>query len=259
MQATIGGVAIAYTIDGKDGAPFLTMSNSLATDHHMWDEQVSALADRFRILRYDVRGHGATPPTAGAYTMDALAEDARRLMREMGIETTHFIGLSMGGMVGQTLALKYPGLIRSLVLADTSSDLSPMEAMWNDRIETAGTDGMEPIADALMPRWFTEAFLAAPNPVTAQVRDMITATTAAGFIGCCHALRDFNLADRISAITVPTNIIVGEKDSLIEPSRYMNAQINGSQLDVLTGAAHLSNMEQVAAFNGVLTRFYDAL
>ncbi len=263
MQITVNGIATHYTIDGPAGAPVLTMSNSLATTHRMWDSQIAALARKFRVLRYDTRGHGQTATTAGAYTMAQLAEDIGALLAALGIGRTHFVGLSMGGMIGQTLALDHPGLIESLVLADTSNDMAPLKPMWSERIATAGTSGasgVAPLVEELVERWFTPAFLAARPDVIDAVRAMIRATTTEGFIGCCHALHDFGLGSRIGAIGVPTQIVVGQHDERLRtPSEQMRALIPGARLDVLEGAAHLSNIEKAERFNAVLLRFYAGL
>ncbi|MBI1962128.1 MAG: alpha/beta fold hydrolase, partial [Candidatus Rokubacteria bacterium] len=156
MKVTANGIGVSYTLDGPAGAPVVTLSHSLAATSAMWEPQVKALTARWRVLRYDTRGHGGTDAPAGAYTLDQLAEDARQLLAALGVTTTHFVGLSMGGMIGQTLALKAPELFASLVLCDTSSR-EPPEARptWEERIRTAETQGMEPMVEATIGRWFT--------------------------------------------------------------------------------------------------------
>ena len=149
MKITANGIGVSYTVDGPAGAPVVTLSHSLATTSAMWEPQVKALTTRYRVLRYDTRGHGGSDAPAGAYTLDQLAEDARQLLAALGIARTHWVGLSMGGMIGQTLALKAPDLFASLVLCDTSSRV-PAEArpLWAERITTAETKGMEPLVEA---------------------------------------------------------------------------------------------------------------
>jgi 3-oxoadipate enol-lactonase len=234
------------------------MSNSLASNLSMWDPQMSALTSRFRVLRYDTRGHGGTDAPAGPYSLDELAEDVRALWQVLGITRTHFIGLSMGGMIGQILALKYPQMLQSLALCDTMSRV-PTEAkpLWDDRIHAAETQGMEPLVESTLARWFTEPFRQQGSPVLDQVRTMIRTTPPQGYAGCCHAIAALNLTDQLSAITLPTLIIVGEDDpgTPVAASRVIHEQINGSELVILKSAAHLSNLEQPAAFNQALTAF----
>ena len=159
MKITANGISMNYTLDGPASAPVVTLSHSLATDLSMWDPQMKALTARYRVLRYDTRGHGGTEAPAAAYTLDQLADDARALLQALGIAKTHWIGLSMGGMIGQALALKSPELFLSLSLCDTSSRI-PAEAkpLWQERIKTAQTQGMEPLVEGTIARWFTAPF-----------------------------------------------------------------------------------------------------
>src|SRR5688500_3491668 len=144
MKVTANGIAMNYTLEGPENAPSVTLSHSLATDLSMWEPQMKALTARYRVLRYDTRGHGGTDAPAGAYSLGQLADDARALLQALGISRTHWIGLSMGGMIGQTLALASPGLFQSLVLCDTSSRIpAEMKSAWADRIKIAETQGME--------------------------------------------------------------------------------------------------------------------
>src|SRR5204863_7153601 len=157
MKTTANGISVNYTLEGPANAPVVTMSHSLATDLSMWDPTVPALTGRFRVLRYETRGHGQTEAPKGAYTLDQLANDALAMLKALGIARTHWVGLSMGGMIGQTLALKAPEIFLSLSLCDTSSRI-PGEAkpLWQDRIKTAETQGMEPLVEGTLARWFTE-------------------------------------------------------------------------------------------------------
>ena len=146
MNITVNGISVNYTLEGPASGSVITMSNSLASNLSMWEPQMPVLTSRYRVLRYDTRGHGGTDATAGPYSLDELSEDVRALLQALGITRTHFIGLSMGGMIGQIMALKYPQMLQSLVLCDTMSRV-PTEAkpMWDDRIHTAETGGMEPL------------------------------------------------------------------------------------------------------------------
>ncbi|OGL05400.1 MAG: 3-oxoadipate enol-lactonase, partial [Candidatus Rokubacteria bacterium RIFCSPLOWO2_02_FULL_71_18] len=247
MKVTANGIGVSYTLDGPAGAPVVTLSHSLAATSAMWEPQLKALTARWRVLNYDTRGHGATDAPAGGYTLDQLAEDARQLLAALGVKTTHFVGLSMGGMIGQTLALKAPELFASLVLCDTSSRVPPeARPTWEERIRTAETQGMEPIVEATIGRWFTAPFRDARRDVVDPVRAMIRATPPAGYAGCCHAISQLDLTDRLPAIKIPTLVIVGEEDqgTPVAAARAIQERIQGAELVILKSAAHLSNLEQ---------------
>ena len=159
MKAKTNGIETNYEIHGKDGAPWLTFSHSLACTLRMWDDQLDAFKDRFRILLYDTRGHGASEAPKGPYTLDMLAEDLRQLLEHLKIAQTHFVGLSMGGMIGQTLVLKQPDLFDRVVLADTGHTQTPeTKKQWEERIRTAETKGMQPLVSSTLERWFTKDF-----------------------------------------------------------------------------------------------------
>jgi 3-oxoadipate enol-lactonase len=247
-----------YSLEGPTSAPVVTLSHSLATNLTMWDPQVSVLTSRYRVLRYDTRGHGGTDAPEGAYSLEQLAEDARALLQGLSIARTHFIGLSMGGFIGQILALKHPQLLHSLILCDTTSRV-PADArpMWEERIRVAKTQGMEPHVEPTIGRWFTAPFRERHPEVVNPVRAIIRATASAGYIGCCHAIAALDLADRLHAISVPTLIIVGEDDPAtpVAASRTIHERINESELVILKSASHLSNMEQPEAFNRAVVAF----
>ncbi|HXH11606.1 MAG TPA: 3-oxoadipate enol-lactonase [Alphaproteobacteria bacterium] len=258
MKITANGLNINYTFDGPDNAPVVTMSNSLASNLSMWDPQIPALASRYRVLRYDTRGHGQTDAPPGPYSLEELTEDVRALLQALGINQTHFIGLSMGGMIGQMLALKYPHMLRSLVLCDTMSRVPPdAKPMWDERIHTAETRGMEPHVETTVGRWFTAPFRQQRPDVIDKVRTMIRTTPPRGYAGCCHAIAGLNLTDRLPEITLPTLIIVGEEDpgTPVAASQVIHERIKGSELVILKSASHLSNMEQPEAFNQAVTGF----
>jgi len=258
MKLTANGIGTRYELDGPAGAPVVTLSNSLATDLSMWDPQVQALAARYRVLRYDTRGHGGTDAPAGGYTLEQLAEDVRALLRALGIGRTHFVGLSMGGMIGQTLALESPDLLLSLSLCDTSSRVPPeAKPLWDERIRTAESQGMEPLVEPTLARWLTPPFRAARADVVEQVASMIRRTDPAGYAGCCHAIAALDLTDRLGAIRVPTLVVVGEDDpgTPVAASRVIHERVKGSDLVIIKAAAHLSNLEQPAEFNRAVTTF----
>ena len=260
MRITANGISMQYTLNGPASAPVVTLSHSLATNLAMWEPQAAALAARYRVLRYDTRGHGGTDAPAGPYSLDQLAEDAVALLRALGIERTHFVGLSMGGMIGQVLALKHPEMLRSLVLCDTSSRISAdARPMWDDRIRVTATDGMLPHVEPTIGRWFTASFVAAPRRGRAGAHHD-PADEAAGV----HRLlpRDQGAGpDRpADGVAVPTLIVVGEDDpgTPVAASRAIHERIKGSALVILKSASHLSNIEQAEAFNRTLTAFLAA-
>ncbi len=258
MKATANGIGVNYTIDGPADAPVVTLSHSLAADLAMWEPQMKALTATYRVLRYDTRGHGGTDAPAGAYTLEQLSEDARALLQGLGVTKTHWIGLSMGGMIGQTLALSSPGLFLSLSLCDTSSRV-PAEArpIWQERIKTAETQGMDPLVEPTIGRWFTAPFREQRNDVVDPVRTRIRTTSPRGYAGCCAAIAQLDLTDKISAIKLPTLIVVGEEDqgTPVAASQAIHGKIAGSQLEIIKSAAHLSNLEQPEAFTRIITSF----
>jgi 3-oxoadipate enol-lactonase len=258
MKVNANGIAMHYTLDGPAIAPVIALSHSLATDLSMWDPQMSALTARYRVLRYDTRGHGGTDAPAGAYTLEQLADDARALLKALGIAKTHWCGLSMGGMIGQTVALKTPEVFSSLILCDTSSRV-PAEArpLWAERIKTAETQGMEPLVEPTIGRWFTAPFIQQRKDVIDGIRTMIRRTPPQGYAGCCHAISQLDLTDKLDAITLPTLVVVGEEDqgTPVAASKAIQERVKGSHLQILKSASHLSNMEQPEAFTGALTTF----
>ena len=258
MKISANGIQTNYTLEGPANGPVVTLSHSLATDLSMWDPQAKALAGRYRVLRYETRGHGNTDAPSGAYTLTQLADDARALLKALGIARTHWIGLSMGGMIGQTLALSTPETLQSLSLCDTSSRI-PTEAqpLWDERIAVAEAKGMDPHVEPTVARWFTPKFVEARPDVVNPVRDMIRRTSARGYAGCCHAIRALDLTDRLSVITLPTLIIVGAQDvgTPVAASKAIQERIKGSELVILDPASHLSNLEQPEAFTQALQKF----
>ena len=258
MKVTANGIAINYTLEGPANGPAVVLSHSLATDLSMWDPTVPVLEERFRVLRYETRGHGGTDAPKGAYTLEQLADDALALLKALDIERVHWVGLSMGGMIGQTLALKAPHVFASLSLCDTSSRVpAEAKAAWQDRIRIAESQGMEPLVEPTLARWFTEPFRNRRKDVMDKVAMMIRNTPAAGYAGCCHAISGLDLTDRIHAIKMPTIAIVGEDDpgTPVAAHRVIHERIAGSRLEIIPKAAHLSNMEQPEAFNKALTGF----
>jgi len=258
MKAKANGIELYYEIHGKEGAPWLVLSHSLACSVRMWDPQIAAFRDRCRILNFDTRGHGASGAPPGPYSLEMLAADLKALLETLDVVNPHFCGLSMGGMIGQAFALKYPGVFRTLTLADTTSRY-PAEAMpvWEERIRTAETKGLEPLAEPTLQRWFTDNFRRNKPDEINRIRKLILATPVAGYVGCSHAIPKINLTARLKEIRCPILVIVGENDAGTPPAmaREIHDHAPGSKLVVLPDAAHLSNLEQPEAFNRALGEF----
>jgi 3-oxoadipate enol-lactonase len=261
MKATANGIEVYYEIHGREGAPWLVLSHSLACSVRMWDPQIEALKADYCVLAYDTRGHGATEATPGAYTLDLLADDLLALLKALNVDKPHFCGLSMGGMIGQTFALRYPGALRSLALADTTSRY-PAEAapVWAERVRTAETQGMGPLAQPTLERWFTEPFRRAHPAAVDAIRRLIVSTPVAGYAGCCHALPKINVTARLKDIRCPILAIVGAEDpgTPVAMAREIHDNAPGSKLVILPQAAHLANLEQPAAFTRALEAFLRA-
>ena len=261
MKAKANGNDVYYEIHGKEGAPWLTLSHSLACSVRMWDEQIASFKDRYRILAYDTRGHGQTSAPTGDYTLEQLADDLKGLLDHLKISKTHYCGLSMGGMIGQTFALKYPGILQTLVLADTSSRIPPeVGPVWEERITVAQTQGMQALVPPTLERWFTAPYRSAHPETMQRIGKLIADTPVPGYVGCCRAIPKLNLTDRLKEIKVPIQIIVGADDqgTPVAMSQAIHDNAPGSRLDILPQAAHLSNIEQPQAFDRALGEFLPA-
>jgi len=239
--------------------PWLVLSHSLACDHSMWRPQAEAFAATHNVLAYDTRGHGATSVPVGPYTLDQLADDLFGLLDALRIERCHYVGLSMGGMIGQTAVLREPKRFSSLVLADTTSRL-PADAMpvWEGRISAVSGSGMGAVAPATLDRWFTAAFRERSAAVVERIDRLIRNTPVAGYVACSRAIMGLDLTDRLGQVTGPVLVIVGEQDPGTPPamSEVIARAIPGAQLVVIPQAAHLSNLEQPERFNAALREFY---
>lgn len=256
MKAKSNGISVNYEIEGQ--GPWVVMSHSLACNVSMWDAQVALLARDFRVLRFDTRGHGATDAPSGAYSLDMLSGDLLGLLDVLDIRQAHYVGLSMGGMIGMTFALKHPGRLASLVLCDTTSRVPPEAApVWEGRIKMAREQGMSPLVEPTLQRWFTEPYYKSDKPMMLRVGAMISSTPVEGYIGCCHAIPKIDLTDKLGAIRVPVQVIVGDQDvgTPVAMSQAIHDAIPGSELVVIPSASHLSNLEQPKAFNNALAGF----
>ena len=252
--AKVNGTEMHYEMHGKQGSSWLILSHSLACTTRMWDPQVAALKDRYCILNYDMRGHGKSAAPAGPYTLDMLADDVLGLMKELGIKRATYIGLSIGGMIGQMLALKQPAMFDKMVLADTGHS-QPPEAIkqWEERIRIAQTQGMKALVPSTMERWFTPAFR--ESPPARKIAELIANTPVAGYVGCGQAIMKLNTTARLKDIRLPVLAIAGEADPSAPGTKYLGENIPGAKLVMLKQAAHIANVEQPEKFNQALRDF----
>jgi 3-oxoadipate enol-lactonase len=244
-----------HELSGPKGAPVLVLAHSLGTNLALWDPQLPALEERFRVLRYDARGHGRSQATPGPYTIERLARDVCELMHGLEIERAHFCGLSIGGLVGMWLGAHAPEKIGKLVLADTAARIGTPER-WDARIQDVLRNGTRHIAPDLIARWFTPAFRERAPEVVAAAARMLEQTCADGYAACCAAIRDADLAPSLAAIRAPTLVIAGREDPATPPDegRALARAIAGARFCELP-ASHLSNLEAPAEFNAELLRF----
>ena len=257
MRVKANGITINYQVDGADGAPWLVLSNSLATNLSMWDEQAAALKNSFRVLRYDQRGHGATDAPAARYSFDLLIADVIALLDTLSIKRAHFGGLSMGGATALGLALRHPDRIDRAIICDSGCASTPATGQqWEERIAAARKGGMEAMVDSTIARWFPPETIKANPPNLDKVRAMIRSTPVEGFIGCAAALADHDFRSAVATVTRPLLFIVGEKDGP-QPAamRDMHQKVPSSRYVELPGAGHISNMDQPALFTKAIAEF----
>ncbi|MCC6888085.1 MAG: 3-oxoadipate enol-lactonase [Hyphomicrobiales bacterium] len=249
MKAIANGIGIHYRIEGREGAPWLIFSNSLMTNLTMWDDQVAGLADEFRILRYDQRGHGESDAPAGKYAFDFLVKDVIGLMDALSIERAHFVGLSMGGMTALFLAQRHGARFERIVACDCGPASTPQSAQqWKERIELGAAKGMEALVEPTVGRWFPPEFVAAKPLVLDKVRSMIRTTPYDGFAGCAYALSDYDLRPGLAGIKNPVLCICGTKDASYSGMQAIRAAVPGAALIDIEGAGHISNVEQPEKF-----------
>ncbi len=247
---------LALPTGGTPSGLTLMLSPALGCDLRMWDDLTAHLcAQGHRVLRYDQRGHGRSPAPAGPCTMAMLADDAAALISRLGVGPVVWVGLSMGGMVGQELALRHPCAVRAVVLANTTSGYPPeAQAGWAQRIEGIRQGGLEAIVDGALQRWFHEGFRAEHPDTVALWRGRVLQCNAAGYIACCEAISQIDTTQKLPALMVPALVIAGALDAGTPPAmaERIAQAIPGAQLVVLPGASHLSVLEQPAAFAACL-------
>jgi 3-oxoadipate enol-lactonase len=257
MLLPLDGRCLYYDLAGPENGPVVCLTHSLSSDSGMWAEQVPALlAAGFRVLRIDMRGHGGSDPVAGDYTMDQLAADVAAIIEALGIGQMHFVGLSIGGMIGQAFAINYGAKLNSLMLCDTSPGSPPdAKETWAPRIAAVTKAGsLVPLADGTMERWFTDAFKSCNPCRWRQIRDTILGTTARGFLGCGAAIQNFDFVPRLPTLKIPTLVVCGADDQGTPPSanKRIAALVPGARYEEIEKARHLPNVEQPAAFNRIM-------
>ncbi|MDP3669383.1 MAG: 3-oxoadipate enol-lactonase [Telluria sp.] len=260
--ATTSLPALHYSVrpprSGKAPRHTVVLSHSLGCDLTMWDELANLLAADCRVITYDQRGHGSSDAPPGPYSMADLADDAARILRELDSGPVVWVGLSMGGMVGQELALRHPALVGALVIANATSGYpAPTRELWRARIDTVREHGLEAIADAVMGRYFHDDFRARRAATVARYRQRLVTTNTDGYVACCHAVGTIDTTERLPHIAAPTLVIAGELDlgTPLVMAETLALNIPGARLQVLDGASHLSAIEQPDAFAKAVTQF----
>ena len=262
MLIKANGIQMNYELSGRKDDPVVMLSHSLGSSLAMWNPQMKALEPHFQVLRYDIRGHGKSEAPPGAYTLELLGEDAVALLDVLEIEKVDWIGLSMGGMIGQGVALNYPKRLKSLALCDTAAVIAPeAQPIWQQRIDAVREKGVESQLEPTMERWFTPSFLKLNPYMLGVIREEFLATPAKGYLGCIYAIRKLNYLDRLSTINIPTLIMVGEDDpgTPISASEAIHQRIPNSKLVIIKSARHLSNVEQPEVFNTNILTFLMSL
>lgn len=260
MKAKINGIEINYCVSGKESGPPVVLHHPLGTNLTVWNELARRLEPDYRVVRFDARGHGTTDAPSGAYDFPTLARDTIGVMDHLGVQRAHYLGLSMGGFVGQYLGLDFPARFRSLTLVSTSSNMSAGREIWDQRIRDVTTNGMtKQIIDVALTRWVSAAALASRPDLVSRLRTMLETTPSSGYAGWCHAIRDLDVTDRIAEIRLPTCVIVGALDPATPPAaaEVIHAQIRGSELIKMPGVSHMLMLEEPAAFHAHVLAFLE--
>lgn len=251
----INGARFHYRLDGETNAPVVVFSNSLGTNLAMWEAQVPRLAQKFRVLRYDSRGHGLSAVTPGPYTIEGLGRDVVSLLDALQIPIAHYCGLSVGGLIGQWLGINASKRFKSLTLCNTAAHIGTADG-WNARISTVREGGIAAIADGVISRWFTEDFAKRAPETVEATRQVLLHSPPEGYVATCAAIREEDLREAVAGLRTPTLVISGAKDAATTPpdGRYLAEKIPGAQYLELN-AAHLSNIEAAEPFTAALLKF----
>jgi 3-oxoadipate enol-lactonase len=255
LKSAATPIRIYYELTGDPALPVVVLSHALGVDHTMWEPQRQALAAHYRILSYDTRGHGQSSAPTGSYTISDLGIDVLGLLDTLCIQPVTFCGLSMGGVIGQWLAIHAPARLHKLVLSNTAAKIGTVEG-WNQRIATVQSEGVRPGIPATLERWFTEPFRTAQPATVASIQRLLEATNPQAFAACCAALRDADFRESIQSIQTPTLVIAGTSDAgtTTSDAQFLSKGIPNSTYVELP-AAHLSSVECAKAFNQSLLNF----
>ena len=256
--ADLPNVRLHYALSGLSDAAVLILSNSLGTNFSMWDGQAPAFEKQFRLLRYDMRGHGQSSAPPPPYAVPDLARDILSLADSLSIPRFHFCGLSIGGMIGMSLAFQAPERLHKLVLCNTAPKIGALE-FWNTRIQNVQSKGMKEVASAVTARWFTPGFQQSSPEKVASAISVLESLDPQGYVGGSTAVRDFDFRESVSQIRTPTLVISGTHDPAATPAdgRFLAERIPGARYAELN-ASHLSNIEVPAQFNDAVLSFLNA-
>ncbi|HYC47626.1 MAG TPA: alpha/beta fold hydrolase [Burkholderiales bacterium] len=263
MLLPLANRRLAYDLVGPDDAPVVCITHSLASDGGSWTDQLPGLlAAGFRVLRLDMRGHGGSDPVPGNYTMRALADDIAAVLEGLSIRRCHYIGLSIGGMIGQAFALAHPERLLSAMWCDTlPCSPSAAASVWRERMAVVkNANSLEPIADGTMDRWFTEAFKGRRPGRWKQIRDTVAATSPVGYLGCCEAILDFDFVSQLPGVRLPVLVLCGDSDPGTPPAenRRIASLVPGARYEEIGDARHFPNVERPEAFNRIMLDWLDA-
>jgi len=249
------GCLLNVSVEGRDGGPTLMLSNSLGSTMQMWEPQMKALTQLFRVIRYDRRGHGKSNVPAGPYSLERFGRDVLAILDDLNIAKTHWCGLSMGGMVGQWLGANASDRFGKIVLANTTCHF-PDPTRWNDRVKAVKQGGIAAVADAVMAGWLTADFREREPQIAANMKAMMLTTPVEGYIACCEALSTLDQRELLPDIKSPTLVIAGRHDmsTTVADGEFMRSRIPGASMTILD-AAHISNVEQPHAFTDALVGF----
>lgn len=256
--ARVNGIVLNYDLAGGDELPTIVFSNSLGTDLRIWDLVAERLAGRFRMLRYDKRGHGLSEAPAAPYSLVDHVDDLAALMDHCGIERAAIAGLSVGGLIAQGLAARHPGRAAALVLSNTAHKIGT-EAGWNQRIATVTENGIEAIADQVMQLWFTPRFRSPDNADFVGYRTMLARAPLAGYVGTCAAIRDADLTESTRALDIPVLCLAGDHDGSTPPDLVRSTAnlIKGAEFRIVAGAGHIPCVEQPDAVAELIATFLE--
>ena len=263
MRVTVNGIDLAGQVDGPEDGPVLVLSHTLATSRAMWRQQMPHFAKRYRVISFDMRGHGESAAPNYPYSLEMLGEDVIGILDALGIERPAiFLGISIGGMIGQALALRHADRFRAMILCSTVSRMPPeARVMWDERIEALRKDGIEGQVQPTLERWLSAEFRARDPETTKWVADMIRATPVAGMIGCARAIQKLDYTEQLNRITLPTLIIAGEKDpgAPVAAAEVIHQAVKGSRLEVIPDCLHQAPIEAPDRFNRIVDDFIGSL